>query len=127
MRSYSDKSLENQQQSLSAGLSAGSHQGKSAHYVQDNRPALVVQKKQGYLIDNRPQAVVQRMQVQALANKSVSVPLLQKKENKTGLPDQLKSGIENLSGYSMNNVIVHCSSSQPAQLNAHAYAQGNQI
>jgi hypothetical protein len=52
---------------------------------------------------------------------------IQRKENKTGLPDQLKSGIENLSGHSMNDVKVHYNSSQPAQLNAHAYAQGNQI
>lgn len=52
---------------------------------------------------------------------------IQKKENKTGLPDQLKSGIENLSGHSMDDVNVHYNSAQPAQLNAHAYAQGNQI
>lgn len=52
---------------------------------------------------------------------------IQKKENKTGLPDQLKSGIENLSGHSMDDVNVHYNSAQPAQLKAHAYAQGNQI
>jgi len=52
---------------------------------------------------------------------------IQKKENKTGLPDQLKSGIENLSGHAMDDVRVHYNSPQPAQLNAHAYAQGNQI
>ncbi len=52
---------------------------------------------------------------------------IQKKENKTGLPDHLKSGIENLSGHAMDDVKVHYNSSQPAQLNAHAYAQGNQI
>jgi hypothetical protein len=52
---------------------------------------------------------------------------IQKKENKTGLPNNLKSGIENLSGIDMSDVKVHYNSSQPAQLNAHAYAQGNQI
>ena len=52
---------------------------------------------------------------------------VQKKENKTGLPDQLKSGVENLSGHSMDDVKVHYNSAQPSQLNAHAYAQGNQI
>lgn len=50
-----------------------------------------------------------------------------KQENKTGLPDNLKAGIENLSGYSMNDVKVHYNSSKPAQLNAHAYAQGTDI
>jgi hypothetical protein len=52
---------------------------------------------------------------------------VQRKANNTGLPDNLKSGIENLSGHSMDDVKVHYNSSQPAQLNAHAYAQGNQI
>jgi hypothetical protein len=47
--------------------------------------------------------------------------------NNTGLPDQLKSGIESLSGLSMDHVRVHYNSSHPAQLNALAYAQGSDI
>jgi len=47
--------------------------------------------------------------------------------NNTGLPDQLKSGIESLSGLSMDHVRVHFNSAQPAQLNALAYAQGSDI
>ncbi len=47
--------------------------------------------------------------------------------NNTGLPDKLKSGIENLSGYSMDDVKVHYNSSRPAQLQAYAYAQGTDI
>jgi hypothetical protein len=53
--------------------------------------------------------------------------IIQKKENKTGLPDNLKSGVENLSGHSMDDVKVHYNSSKPAQLQAHAYAQGTDI
>ena len=49
------------------------------------------------------------------------------KANNTGLPNQLKAGIESLSGMSMDHVQVHYNSSQPAQLNAHAYAQGSEI
>jgi hypothetical protein len=49
------------------------------------------------------------------------------KPNNTGLPDNLKSGIESLSGMAMDNVKVHYNSSQPAQLNALAYAQGSDI
>ena len=52
---------------------------------------------------------------------------IQKKENNTGLPNNLKSGIENLSGIDMSDVKVHYNSSQPTQLNAYAFAQGNQI
>ena len=48
-------------------------------------------------------------------------------ENSTGLPDKLKSGIESLSGISMDHVNVHYNSPQPAQLNALAYAQGSDI
>lgn len=49
------------------------------------------------------------------------------KTNNTGLPNQLKAGVESLSGMSMDHVQVHYNSSKPAQLNAHAYAQGSQI
>ncbi len=50
-----------------------------------------------------------------------------KPENKTGLPDQLKTGVENLSGYSLDDVQVHYNSNLPNQLKAHAFAQGSQI
>jgi|GEM_PF-5810380 len=52
---------------------------------------------------------------------------VQRQENKTGLPDNLKSGVENLSGHSLDDVKVHYNSSQPASLQAHAYAQGTDI
>ncbi|MEL7004655.1 MAG: DUF4157 domain-containing protein [Bacteroidota bacterium] len=47
--------------------------------------------------------------------------------NNTGLPDNLKSGVESLSGMSLNDVKVHYNSPKPAQLNALAYAQGTDI
>src|SRR5262249_50600301 len=47
--------------------------------------------------------------------------------NRTGLPHQLKTGVESLSGISLHNVNVHYNSAQPAQLNALAYAQGSDI
>jgi hypothetical protein len=64
------------------------------------------------------------------SNSEVQNPLqipVQRVENNTGLPDQLKSGVENLSGYSLDDVNVHYNSAKPAQLNAHAYAQGTDI
>lgn len=78
--------------------------------------------------DNRSEAIVQR-RVQQMADAylaSTQFPI-QKKPNNTGLPDTLKSGIEGLSGYSMNDVNVHYNSSKPAQLQAHAYTQGSTI
>lgn len=47
--------------------------------------------------------------------------------NETGLPDNLKTGVEDLSGYAMDDVKVHYNSDKPAQLQAHAYAQGSDI
>lgn len=47
--------------------------------------------------------------------------------NNTGIPDHLKSGMENVSGMSLDQVKVHYNSSKPASVQAHAYAQGNQV
>lgn len=53
--------------------------------------------------------------------------VVQQVANNTGLPDNLKSGVENLSGMSMDHVKVHYNSDKPAQLSALAYAQGSDI
>ena len=53
--------------------------------------------------------------------------LIQRKENKMDLPNKLKSGVETLSGYSMDDVKVYYNSSKPAQLQALAFAQGTDI
>lgn len=76
-----------------------------------------------YLADNRQRSVAQSKQVEALANGAH----IQRKANNNGLPDQLKSGVESLSGHSMDDVQVHYNSDKPAQLSAHAYAQGTDI
>jgi hypothetical protein len=51
----------------------------------------------------------------------------QRRENKTGLPDDLKAGIESLSGVSLDDVKVHYHSPAPASLRALAYTQGTDI
>ncbi|MCD7937372.1 MAG: DUF4157 domain-containing protein [Tannerellaceae bacterium] len=48
-------------------------------------------------------------------------------QNNTGLPDNLKTGIESLSGFSMDDVRVHYNSGKPTQLQALAYTQGTDI
>ncbi|MBN9387837.1 MAG: DUF4157 domain-containing protein [Chloroflexi bacterium] len=56
--------------------------------------------------------------------------LVQRKEGTgeaSGLPDSLKTKIESLSGVAMDDVQVHYNSDKPAQLQAHAYAQGSDI
>ena len=44
-----------------------------------------------------------------------------------GLPKNLQTGVENLSGQAMNDVNVHYNSKQPEKMGAHAFAQGTDI
>ncbi|MEM7186251.1 MAG: DUF4157 domain-containing protein [Bacteroidota bacterium] len=76
------------------------------------------------------------IQLQAMANASAirQFPLQHKQKEGAsttaggnGLPSYLKSGIQAMSGYSMDDVTVHYNSNKPAQLNAHAHAQGTNI
>ena len=69
---------------------------------------------------------VQRMEEEEESMQMKNAPV-QKKENSTGLPGNLQTGIENLSGMSMEDVKVHRNSDKPAKLQAHAYAQGSDI
>jgi hypothetical protein len=54
-------------------------------------------------------------------------PLQTKRENNTGMPDNLKAGVESLSGIDMSDVRVHYNSSRPAEVGALAYTQGTNI
>jgi hypothetical protein len=124
MKTHADKTQENQTVSHSAVQKQGS--GPSFGFV-DNRPEGIAQLKLQEIAGNSPQ-VRQTAQLQAMANdRSARQQAIQRKENNTGLPDDLKSGIEQLSGYSLDDVNVHYNSDQPAKLQAHAYAQGTDI
>jgi len=90
------------------------------HYYDDKKSI-----KMQAAANNGNDKTIQNKAIELQDNRPASI--LQKKANNTGLPDHLKSGIENLSGHSMDNVKVHYNSSKPAQLQAHAYAQGTDI
>lgn len=156
MQTHADKSEENKGQSVATEASQVQSGGECTFQFVDNRPEAIQMRKSQEMannytkknlfqfVDNRPE-VAQMKRLQELANNSpqvkqaVQLPAMannysaqqqnpvQKKENNTGLPDNLKSGIENLSGYSMDDVKVHRNSDKPAQLQAHAYAQGTDI
>ena len=51
----------------------------------------------------------------------------EERPNNTGMPDNLKAGIESLSGFSMDDVRVHYNSPKPATVQALAYTQGTDI
>jgi hypothetical protein len=88
-------------------------------------------------IDRSPRMHVQRRAIDALFGPAAghaagppasgAGPLAAAPANRTGMPDQLKAGIESLSGMDLSDVRVHRNSDKPAQLNALAFAQGNDI
>lgn len=63
----------------------------------------------------------------SLANNAMQRVPASPRPNNTGLPDNLKSGVESLSGYSLDNVRVHYNSSKPPAVQAYAYTQGTDI
>jgi len=107
--------------------------------MMNNSLRVLPQRALSDAIHNSPRMVAQRHEMNALFGGTVksqgdgampaeaSLAQREEKTNKTGLPNQLKSGIESLSGMSMDHVTVHYNSDKPAQLQAHAYAQGSEI
>jgi GGDEF domain-containing protein len=144
MNTHADKTQENKNQSLANETSHKQNGSKSTFQFVDNRPEAIAQRKLQEITNNSPQAMQlracqemannspqakQAAQLQTMADNhsSQQQQTIQKKENNTGLPDNLKIGMENLSGMSLDDVKVHRNSDKPAQLNAHAYAQGSEI
>jgi hypothetical protein len=125
MNTHVDKTQENVHQSVSRRESNG--QGNTSASFVDNRPEMVAQRKLQEIVNNSP-VIAQLKAYQEMADNRTQPQLpIQKKANATGLPDNLKSGMENLSGFSLDDVKVHRNSDKPAQLQAHAYAQGSDI
>ena len=144
MRTHADKTKENKSQSVSNGKPELRSGGKSTFQFIDNRPEAVAQRKLQEIANNSTLAIQLRAfqdranngpqfnkvaQLQAIADNysAQKQQPIQKKKNNTGLPDNLKTGMENLSGISLDDVKVHRNSDKPAQLQAHAYAQGTDI
>ena len=117
-----------------ADLSAfGIHSQRNDILTQRKLNTLMTQRatessliQQQNAIKNSARATLQRKEIEDLKNSQLPI---QKKEapNLTGMPDKLKTGLEKLSGHDMSDVRVHYNSAKPAQLNAHAYAQGTNI
>lgn len=140
MNKHADKNQENKSRVVAREDSQSRQSSNALFQFKDHRPEAILQREIQEMADNSPQ-VLQKSAIQEMANNSIRSgmtaqlkvtsenPIQQKPEvpNKTGLPDQLKTGIENLSGISLDDVKVHRNSDQPAQLQAHAYAQGTDI
>ena len=86
--------------------------------------------KQDSTKENKNSSKLESYQLKAdlhAQNSSLEATQLKSERNNTGLPDNIKNGVENLSGQSLDDVKVHLNSDKPAQMKAHAYAEGNQI
>ncbi|MFB9080646.1 DUF4157 domain-containing protein [Flavobacterium procerum] len=125
MNTYADNNKENKKQQTPASIQKKNNEAVVLPISDSGPSSVAAQMQLQKIADNSPQ-VKKALQLQAIANTHNTVPI-QKKANNTGLPDNLKSGIENLSGYSMDDVNVHYNSNKPAELQAHAYAQGTDI
>lgn len=107
---------------------ASVQRSESEAMIVDNRQHAATQLRLKELaeqhVNGLPVAQLQAMASEYAEKQAFPV---QRKANHTGLPDQLKTGVESLSGYSMDDVKVHYNSSKPSTLQAHAYAQGTEI
>jgi len=102
-----------QMQAVADGSAVGTVQREITDEEDDTLQSKAIQKVAAEEEIQPESAVAQKMGAQA--------------PNNTGLPDTIKSGIENLSGLSLDDVKVHYNSPKPAQLQAHAFAQGADI
>ena len=90
----------------------------AASYFVDNRPEAIIQRKLVDAINHSPYMVAQRQRINGMFGSAVQLKETVVKPNHTGLPDNLKSSIESLSGISLDHVKTHYNSSHPASLNA---------
>ncbi len=86
--------------------------------------------RENYGFDETPLHPMLQLQ-QTIGNRAVGQMIQRKKaadqENKTGLPDNLKAGLENMSNLSMDDVKVHYNSPKPPDIQALAYTKGTNI
>jgi uncharacterized coiled-coil DUF342 family protein len=126
----SNSPQQHQRQALQAKINGSAH-ARQMHTLQAHMASGTVAQR---MDDDEPLQgkfegdAAQRATTAPAAITAQSAPTAEApKPNNTGLSNQLKAGIESLSGMSMDHVKVHYNSSKPAQLQAHAYAQGSEI
>ena len=142
MKAYAPSPAVETQRSVAARSGGVGHTAGEPGFV-DNRPETIAQRKLAGAISSGTHVAAQRQRLRGMFGGAVQFKggpeddeLIQGMfapvqsevaRNDTGLPDGLKSGVESLSGMSLDGVKVHYNSPQPAQLNALAYAQGSDI
>ena len=86
----------------------------SIAYAQKNKNAVQTKRESSVsIIDTSSQS--ESLQRKADMANNAAQRAEAPRPNNTGMPDNLKSGIESLSGFSMDDVRVHYNSSKPAK------------
>lgn len=95
----------------------------------NNSPRAMQLKAQMESDNNSPRAIQLKSMWNSVTQKqAIEEELVQQKQKNTnGLPLNLKTGIESLSGMDMSDVTVHENSGEPDKVNALATAQGKNI
>jgi hypothetical protein len=88
--------------------------------VADYRTVAACQGNERQDVFNSPRTTAQKQKFAEAVGTDVP-------EQKTNLPDPLRSGLEALSGQDLSDVQVHYDSGKPAAVGALAYARGNEI
>jgi hypothetical protein len=99
----------------------------------NGKPLQPIQTKQGSQapiqakgLNGKPLQPIQTKQGSQAPIQAKQQPV-QRNNNSNGLPHQLQSNMESMGGVDLSDVKVHRNSDKPAQLKAHAYAQGSDI
>lgn len=106
---------------------------REAASVDDHRANASAQRALSQAIDRSPQHEAQRALGEVLHSATAAVaqrvptPAERAQRDRGGLPEELRSGVESLSGMNLDDVRVHYNSSSPGAVDAHAYAQGRDI
>jgi hypothetical protein len=126
MRDSLDKSKGDERQSVANDQTVSTQTETTTSDFEDNSPeAIQMRAFQSKVDGSEEMQELGNYQDKISENTGKEPPI--KKPNKTGIPDDLKTSIENLSGYSLDAVKVHYNSDKPAELEAHAYAEGTDI
>lgn len=115
------------QEKTARTLQAKKEGGGTLQFV-DNRPmnqAIQRAEDEDDTLQGKFEQPLQREENEEAAQGKFEAPV--QKKNETGMPDNLKNGIEELSGFSMDDVRVHYNSDKPATVQALAYTQGTDI
>ncbi|MGM9512968.1 eCIS core domain-containing protein [Roseateles sp. DB2] len=106
---------------------AGSRQTRQTPAAHGTASSHALAARKPPLGSGSPRQLEQSRQMTQLREAAPTPPSPSSPPGAQGLPPGLRTGIEALSGLDMSGVRVHRNSSRPAALQAHAFAQGQDI